>query len=100
MTDNSQGQEDSNAQEESSHSKQEQDQEVTFQPSQAKVISNMFIPYIESPKMDWSVNDGLYHRFLKWYLQCENILECELVFLSERRKCKNVIAWSGDFDVD
>ena len=25
-----------------------------------------FVPYIEGPKMDWTVNDGLYHRFLKW----------------------------------
>ena len=29
-------------------------------------------------KMDWTVNDGLYHCFLKWRLKCENILECEL----------------------
>ena len=25
------------------------------------------------------VNDGLYNRFLRWQLKCENILECELV---------------------
>ena len=50
--------------------------------------------------MDCTVNDGLYHRFLKWQLKCENILECELAMLSERRKCKIVIAWSGDFDMD
>ena len=53
----------------------------------------MFMPYIESPKMDWTVNDGLYHRFLKWHLKCENILECKLVALPECQKCKKVIAW-------
>ena len=50
---------------------------------------------IEGPKMNWTVNDSLYHRFLKWHLKCENILECELMMLPERRKCKKVIAWSG-----
>ena len=59
----------------------------------------MFISYIEDPKMDWTVNDGLYHRFLKWCLKCENILECELVMLPERRQCKKVIAWTGDFGI-
>ena len=30
-----------------------------------KAIQNMFMPYIEGPKMDWTVNDALYHRILK-----------------------------------
>ena len=50
--------------------------------------------------MDWTVNDGLYHRFLKWYLKCKNVFECELAMLVERRKCKKIIAWSGDFGTD
>ena len=54
----------------------------------------------EIPEMDWTVNDGLYNRFLKWKLKCENILECELAILPEARKCKKVIAWSGDFGLD
>ena len=83
---------------EKSSSKQEQDQEVFLQPSQAQLIPIM--PYIEGPKMDWTVNDCLYHRFLKWHLKYENILEYELVMLSERRKCKKVIAWSGDFGMN
>ena len=58
------------------------------------------MPYIEGPKMDWTVNDGLYHRFLKWKLKCENILDCELAMLPESKKCKKVIAWSGDFGMD
>ena len=58
------------------------------------------MPYIEGPKMDWTVNDGLYHRFLKWHLKCENILECELVALPEGQQCKKIIAWSGNFGMD
>ena len=60
----------------------------------------MFMPYPQGPKMDWAVNDGLYHRFLKWHLKCENIPECELVMLHERRQCKKVIAWNGYFGMD
>ena len=60
----------------------------------------MFMPYIEGPKIDWTANDGLYHISLKWHLKCENILECELAMLPERRQCKKVIAWSGDFGMD
>ena len=59
-----------------------------------------YMPYIEGPTMDWMVNDGLYNRFLRWHLKCENILECELVMLSELRKCKKVLAWSSDFGLD
>ena len=33
-------------------------------------------------------------------LKCENILECEFSMLVETRKCKKVIAWSGDFGID
>ena len=58
------------------------------------------MPYIEGPKMDGTVNNGLYQSFLKWHLKCENILECELAMLPERRQCKKVIAWSGGFGMD
>ena len=50
--------------------------------------------------MDWTVNDSLYHRFLKWKFKCENILDCELTTLSEARKLKTVITWSEDFRID
>ena len=33
--------------------------------------------------MDWTVNDSLYQRLLKWKIKCENILNCELAMLSE-----------------
>ena len=83
--------------EESPSSDQESDTEVTLNPpkSQLQVIPSMFMPYIEGPKMDWTVNDGLYHRFLKRHLKCKNILE-----LPERQQCKKVIPWSGDFGMD
>ena len=58
------------------------------------------MPYLEWPKMYWTVNDSLYHRFLKWKLKCENILDCEVAMLPESKKCKKVIAWSGDFWMD
>ena len=91
------------------------DQEVVFnpKPSTSRKVHHprkrsvhiptqqqAYMPYIEGPTMDWTVNDGLYNRFLKWKLKCENILECELAMLPERRKCKKVIAWSGDFGLD
>ena len=77
-------------------------QSPSFQPSiiQAQFVPPMFMPYIEGPKINWTVNDGLYHRFLKWKLKCENILDCELAMLPELKKCKEAIAWSGDFGMD
>ena len=50
--------------------------------------------------MDWTVNDELYNRFLNWRPKCENMLEYELAMLPVARKCKKVVAWSGDFDLD
>ena len=71
------------------------DDEVVLQSPQVKpstshiqAMQQMCMPYIEGPKMDWTVNDSLYHRFLKWKIKCENILECELAMLSKARKCK------------
>ena len=46
---------------ESSSSEQETEmQSPSLQPStsQAQLVSPMFMPYIEGPKMDWTVNDG------------------------------------------
>ena len=82
-------------------------QEVFFNPQhstsnnvQEVPTMNMYMPYIEGPSMNWTVNDNLYNRFLKLKLKCKNILECELVMLSETRKCKKIVAWSGDFGLD
>ena len=90
-----------------SHESSSDDSEVFFnpQPSTSHKMKempnmNMYMPYIEGPVMDWTVNDGLYNRFLKWKLKCENILECELAILPGARKCKKVIAWSGDFGLE
>ena len=68
------------SQEELTSSDQETDQEVTFNPprQQQQVVPSMFMPYIEGPKMDWMVNDGLYHRFLKWHLKWRIFLNVNL----------------------
>ena len=63
-------------------------------------MHNMFMPYIEGPKTDWTVNNSLYHHFLKWKLKCKNILESQLAVLLEPQQCKKVIACSGDFGMD
>ena len=89
------------SQEELSSSEQGPDPEVSFhQFRPPQPVTSMFMPYIEGPKMDWTVNDGLYHRFLKWCLECENILECKLAALPEWQQCKKVIAWCEDFGMD
>ena len=31
--------------------------------------------------MNWTVDDGLYHRFLKWQLKRKTILDCKLANL-------------------
>ena len=88
----------------STHEESEPEQEVSINHPHLNapqpVYTNMYMPYIEGPKMDWTVNDPLYHRFLKWKLKLENILECKLTALPECQKCKKVIAWSTDFGVD
>ena len=75
------------------------DHEVIIQPP-LQLPSSMYVPYVEGPKMNWTVDDGLYNRFVKRKLKCEHILDCELAMLSEARKCKKVVAWSGDFGID
>ena len=90
--------------ESSTHEESEPEQEVyindTHPHALQPVYTNMYMPYIEGPKMDWMVNNALYHRFLKWKLKCENILECELTALPRCQMCKKVIMWSSDFGMD
>ena len=38
--------------------------------------------------MDWTVNDTLYHRFLKWKLKHDNILDCELSMLPKSKNAR------------
>ena len=89
---------------ENASSDHESENEISFHPSRSQttnpVMQSMFMPYIEGPKMDWKVNDSLYHRFWKWQLKCKNILECKFEALPESQQCKKVIAWSGDFGMD
>ena len=77
----------SGSQESSSSEQQMQLQSPALQPStsQEQFMPPIFMPYIEGSKMDWTVNDGFYHRFLKWRLKCENILDCELAMLPESK---------------
>ena len=73
---------------------------ILNQPHVQQVVPSMIMPYIEGPRMDWTANDSLYYRFLKWCLKGENILQCRLAVLAERRKCKKVIAWSREIGID
>ena len=54
--------------ESSTHEESEPEQEVYINhphPNAPQpVYTNMYMPYIKGPKMDWRVNDALYHRFL------------------------------------
>ena len=51
---------------ESSNSDHESDPGVSFHHAvHPPSTPTMFMPYIEGPKMNWTVDDGLYHRFLK-----------------------------------
>ena len=47
-----------------------QDPDVSCHPvAPPNQVPAMYMPYIEGPKMNWTVNDGLYHKFLKWRLK-------------------------------
>ena len=58
------------------------------------------VPYVDGPKMGWTVDDALHSRFLRWKIKCENILDWELAILQESAKCKKVVQWSGDAGLD
>ena len=62
--------------------------------------SGMIVPYVEGPKMDWTVDDALHSRFIRWRIKCENILDCQLAIPQESAKRKKVIQWSGDAGLD
>ena len=62
-----------------------QDLEQQLSTSQAQYLPAMYMPYIEGPKMDWTVNDDLHHRFLKLKLKCEKILDCELAMFPDSK---------------
>ena len=62
--------------------------------------SGILVPYVEDPKMDWTIDNALHSRFIRWRIKCENILDCKLAILQESAKCKKVIQWSGDAGLD
>ena len=100
----SEAEEEAGHDETSTHEESEPEQEVFINHAHANVpqpaYTNMYMTYIEGPKMDWTVNNGLYHRFIKWKLKCKNTLKCELTALPECQKCKKVITWSNDIGMD
>ena len=86
---------------EASESEQDPDPELSFHPAvPSPSVPTMFMPYIEGPKMNWTVDHGLYHRCLNWCLKCKTILDCELANLPAKQKCQKVMAWLGDFGMD
>ena len=62
--------------------------------------SGMMVPYVEDLQIDWTIDDALHSRFIRWKLKCENILDCQLAILQESAKCKKVIQWSGEAGLD
>ena len=42
--------------------------------------------YIDGPKMDWSMDDGLHSRFQDWKLEYELILDGKLAEIAEPGK--------------
>ena len=47
--------------------------------------------YIDGPKIDWSMNDGLYLHFQDWKLECELILDGELIEIAKPRKINSLM---------
>ena len=55
--------------------------------------------YIDGPKMDWSMDDGLYSHFQDLKLECELILDGELTEIAEPQKVNTLIRWAGLFSL-
>ena len=86
---NNPSQDEANTHDESS-SDQEQDQEAILNQCYVQqIVPGIFMPYIEGPKMDWTVNHGLYHRFLKWRLKCETYWSVSLQCLQREENARN-----------
>ena len=86
-----------NQHEESTSSDQKFDGEVPFhtirQQAPPYFPPNMFMPYIEGLLMDWTVNDGLYHRFLKLRLKCKKHIRlqtCSTPWMSKMQESCNL----------
>ena len=41
----------------------------------------MMVPYVKGPKIDWTVDDALHSRFIRWRIKCEDIPDCQLAIL-------------------
>ena len=55
--------------------------------------SGMMVPYVEGPKMDWTIDDALHSRFPRWKIKCvkpsltANLLSFKRVL--NAKKCSN-----------
>ena len=59
-------QDESSSHEESSSSDQQQDQEDFIKPLKTQLLPNMIMPYIEGPKVDWTVKESDYMEWSFW----------------------------------
>ena len=86
---------------ETSSSGQESDQEISSCPAlPSHPTPTMFMPYIEGPKMNWTVDDGLYHRLLKCHLKCKTIKIVNWQIFQKKQKYQRVTAWLDDLGMD
>ena len=61
--------------------------------------SGMMVPYVDGPKMDWTIDDALHSRFIRWQVSVNTSLTVDLLSFKSA-KCKKVIQWSGDSGLD
>ena len=86
---------------EASSSDQDQDPDYHFVLQSLQMVFILCSCHIlRDLKVNWTVDDRLYQRFLKWHLKCKTILDCKLENLPTNQKCQKVIAWSVDFGMD
>ena len=81
-----------------SDSDHNQDPDVSFHPvAPPNQVPAMYMPYIEGPKMNWTVNDWSLPQISEMAIEVQTILDCKLANLPTKQKCQKIIAWSGDF---
>ena len=54
--------------------------EITQVPHSQFHYPGPMVPYVEGPKIDWTVDNTIHSRFVWWKIKCENILDCELPY--------------------
>ena len=59
--------------------------------------SEVQVPYVKGPTMDWTMNDELFNRFKTWKLECEILLDSVYSGVPENCKVNTLLRWSGQF---